>query len=100
MPRGCACTHAAGSVDNATRSRTQRRRLAASLSAAANAGAAGAVACAASLLELNCGSTALPQLPDELVGRRVERVLLQDAADDHHGMRAHDVHHHRGVELR
>ena len=35
---------------------------------------------------------AFAQLAQKLVGRHEERVLLQDAADDHHRVCAHDVH--------
>ena len=41
---------------------------------------------------LSRGRSSAPQLTEELVGRDEKRVLLQDAADDDHRMRAHNVH--------
>src|SRR5262245_66662267 len=37
--------------------------------------------------------TSLAQLSEELVRRHEERVLLEDSADDDHGMGAHDLDH-------
>jgi hypothetical protein len=41
-----------------------------------------------------------PRFPSEhLLGRDIERIFLEDAADDDHRMRAHDVDHGTGIEL-
>src|SRR6185437_11140044 len=34
------------------------------------------------------------------IGRYVERIFLQKAAEDHHRMRSHDVYHNAGFESR
>ena len=39
-----------------------------------------------------------PQLAQEFVGRHEERVVLEDAADDDHRVRAQDVHDDIGTE--
>ena len=39
------------------------------------------------------------QFTQHFVGGYEERILLQDAADNDHGMCSHDVHHHVGAKL-
>jgi hypothetical protein len=39
------------------------------------------------------------QFTQHLVGRHEERILLQDAANNHHRVCPHDVHHHVGPKL-
>ena len=41
----------------------------------------------------NPASSPLAEFSQELIRRYKERILLQDAADDHHGMSSHDVNH-------
>ena len=42
---------------------------------------------------------AFTQLPQKFVGRNEERVLLKDAADDDHGVGAHDIHNDLPAKL-
>src|ERR1043165_5347128 len=94
-------THTAGSVEKATRPRSARRMRRVSSTAFTTAAMRAARAC--SRRESSVGalrSGALFEFFQHLVGRDVKRILLQDPADDHHGVRTHDVDYDTRVESR
>ena len=43
--------------------------------------------------------TTFAQLPQELIRRNKERVLLEDAANDDHRMGPHNIHHDISAKL-
>src|SRR5580700_6673362 len=85
----------AGRARMLTRSLTQRRRRL--ISSARSSGSA-------SILGRRRRSSGFPHVPltklvQKFLGRDEERILLQNAADDDHRMRAHNVDHRISSEL-
>src|SRR5215207_6769530 len=88
MPCGSVRLQAADRTDRAASSRIQRRRLRTS-----SRGAVTVLLLLADLVGSGCGTPglALPQLFQKFVRRHEERVLLENAPDDHHRVSAKDV---------
>lgn len=88
-PERVGIPHTAGSVETATKSRTQRRRSFTS----------SVVGLVDDMAWLSTPTTISPvQLPQHLVGRDEEGVLLEDAPDNDHRVGPHDVHDYFGTE--
>src|ERR1051325_3900665 len=85
--RGSYAAHTVGSMVRDTTSRRERRRASRSRPASAP--------------ESRCvmDRAPPPEFGEHLVGRYEERVLLQQAADYHHRVGSHDVHHHAPAKL-
>src|SRR5690242_11398754 len=102
LRRRSESTHTEGIAESATRSRTTRLSVWTSELAAEpsmECPRRGVLQLAASMGSSRLRLT-LPQLFQKLIWRNVKRIFAQHSADNHHRVRAKNIHRHTSIETR